>query len=1096
MKPSLLKITGLNSFSQTETIDFGKLTEKGLFGIFGPTGSGKSTVLDAITLALYGDVARKTKSYINSDCDKTNIYFEFFSGHGNHRKKYIIDRTIKRTKTGIQTANVTLEIFPKDSDLREEIIEKRSAVEKELIDNIVKLNFEDFIRTVVLPQGKFSEFLTLTGAERNNMLERILGLEEYGQSLTEKINLKKTQTNSELDKLQGERSRYSESSEEKIKELENIKVNILEEEEALKIEIHELQQDYTKYSAVFKLIEELNIHEINQKKFLDIEAEMIEKEKKFIMARDALHIAPSVDTLDQSIEERTKNTELMQTLDIELIESKQKLNDIEQAYMKAHDIKERDYEKLIEKKSKLDTVIELERDNFESGEILKKETSELVNLKQDINNNSSKLKETENEKVTLEKQIINLEDDIKKKSISSSYRKNLVEGLEIEKSFKQAEKELKEKSEDILEFEERIKNGNEKIIELKIVQDSITDELENKKESFIKLQQILVANELLFERLNSEIDSEKEKFAASRVAVNLKEGCACPVCGSIEHPDIVSDVDQTELNKKEKINKSLESDIRLLHLELALIQSLFKTNKMNLELDLDGIKKENIDVENPLEFKQISDKLKEALEDLNNKRIDLDKKESNYSGLLEKIKEDFKKTQTDYSELEKKLSILKIRYRDVKALLEVEDIKDQYQKVSELEETLEQLNEQLKEKRDKSKEITSFKDKLEKEIQQKQMSFEKLNSCVENRKVQIDKNKFEISKVTDGEDAARLKQSVDNQLNKIVSDEKELRDARENLKDNNTKLTENKLTSINAETKLKNEIDKLREKISLLLVEYKFDSIDIVRNSFLTRNELESLRNLLDKYRSEKDEIKSNITRIQSILKGDTITSDELDKLSTEKTEKETRQKIVLEEKGSLLEKLSEMKKNIERVNEIDKQLKKLEVRKDSLDEIGKMTKGKRFVEFVARNHLKYVARVATEKLKDITRGRFGLVLNSESAFEIVDNYNGGITRDASSLSGGETFLTSLALALALSTKIQLKGNTSMEFFFLDEGFGTLDVETLDTAMTALEKLYTDNLSVGIISHVEEIKNRVPIKLMVSPPVPGVRGSKVEIQRT
>ncbi len=104
--------------------------------------------------------------------------------------------------------------------------------------------------------------------------------------------------------------------------------------------------------------------------------------------------------------------------------------------------------------------------------------------------------------------------------------------------------------------------------------------------------------------------------------------------------------------------------------------------------------------------------------------------------------------------------------------------------------------------------------------------------------------------------------------------------------------------------------------------------------------------------------------------------------------------------------------------------------------------------------------------------------------------------RDCSSLSGGETFLTSLALALALSTKIQLKGDTSMEFFFLDEGFGTLDVETLDTAMTALENLHTENLSVGIISHVEEIKNRVPIKLMVSSPEPGVSGSKVKIVKT
>ena len=88
--------------------------------------------------------------------------------------------------------------------------------------------------------------------------------------------------------------------------------------------------------------------------------------------------------------------------------------------------------------------------------------------------------------------------------------------------------------------------------------------------------------------------------------------------------------------------------------------------------------------------------------------------------------------------------------------------------------------------------------------------------------------------------------------------------------------------------------------------------------------------------------------------------------------------------------------------------------------------------------------------------------------------------RSSDTLSGGETFLVSLALALALSSQIQLKGSAPLEFFFLDEGFGSLDSELLDTVMTSLEKLHSNNLSVGIISHVEELKSRVPMKLVVS----------------
>nr|WP_274601608.1 SbcC/MukB-like Walker B domain-containing protein [Clostridium rhizosphaerae] len=147
-------------------------------------------------------------------------------------------------------------------------------------------------------------------------------------------------------------------------------------------------------------------------------------------------------------------------------------------------------------------------------------------------------------------------------------------------------------------------------------------------------------------------------------------------------------------------------------------------------------------------------------------------------------------------------------------------------------------------------------------------------------------------------------------------------------------------------------------------------------------------------------------------------------------------------------------------------------------------------------NQLRYIALEASKRLKDITRGRYALELDSSGNFTMRDDFNGGVIRSTSTLSGGETFLTSLALALALSSQIQLKGSAPLEFFFLDEGFGTLDTELLEIVISSLERLHSDRLSVGIISHVEELKNRVPVKLIVEPALPGLGGSKIKIEYT
>jgi len=90
MKPVRLKIKGLNSYIEEQVIDFNRLTERGLFGIFGPTGSGKSTILDAIILALYGEIPRETKEFVNPEADSLYIYFEFSMKYGGERKNYVV----------------------------------------------------------------------------------------------------------------------------------------------------------------------------------------------------------------------------------------------------------------------------------------------------------------------------------------------------------------------------------------------------------------------------------------------------------------------------------------------------------------------------------------------------------------------------------------------------------------------------------------------------------------------------------------------------------------------------------------------------------------------------------------------------------------------------------------------------------------------------------------------------------------------------------------------------------------------------------------------------------------------------------------------
>lgn len=228
--------------------------------------------------------------------------------------------------------------------------------------------------------------------------------------------------------------------------------------------------------------------------------------------------------------------------------------------------------------------------------------------------------------------------------------------------------------------------------------------------------------------------------------------------------------------------------------------------------------------------------------------------------------------------------------------------------------------------------------------------------------------------------------------------------------------------------------------------------------------------------------------------------------------------KFSIDEYGEKLQKRQEIQKSVQELNKnlieiektienlsqnfenrciIEKDILNLTARASVFERLEKAVERRAFSEYIAYEFLNDIANQARKTLLELTNGKYDVVYkdsveSGKIGFYILDNGNGGIERAVSTLSGGETFLVSLSLALALSASIYAGSDRPMEFFFLDEGFGTLDAELVDTVLDSLEKLRNKNFSIGLISHLSEMKSRIDRKILVTPD-DGVSGSSVKV---
>lgn len=1177
MRPLKLKIAGLNSFVEEQIIDFEVLTEKGLFGIFGPTGSGKSTIIDAITLSMYGKIPRNSKDFINTQSTSMSLTYQFEIGVDGARKRYIVERNVKRdAKSG--GYKTTLARLREIGESGERVLaEKDREVQQKIVD-LIGLTAEDFTRSVVLPQGKFSEFLKLTGKERRDMLERIFGLEKYGSKLLVRIRDVKREKSNLLNEVNAKLSQHEGVTKEALEDLKKKFEILKEEEKTLKEQKDKLDKEREKLKGIWEKQQELNQF-LHKKEILDQQLKEIEdKKEKLKKAEKALSVKPYIDSLVETEKKLILNQKDVEKYSKELEEAEKLLEKVEKEYEASLKEKEEKIPLIIEKEERLKRAFKLRDEIKKINSEREKLVKEYKDLKKQIDGIEREIKALSDSIDIAKRQLGEKEKRINEIKVDSNKREKIFAAFEIQKEFERADKEKKEKekrilelkeligkqqkdiekidnllkrkekeiqevdnnikklemqkpptNEDLLDLQKSLERKRVEILELK-EKEKLKNEAENNLKEILKIKEeinneIKEIEEKLKNKNNSleEVKKDIEELVknnmAGELAEGLKEGVPCPVCGSIHHVRLAQKVEEDLIKEKQEIKANLEKDI------MDYQSKLFK-----LKGELSGIEvKEDM-------YKKEYDKLWDILKDINLLKLEeeLNKMESDFiqwkeklekwnkskeelETLIKKLKEEKASLDLEHTKLKeginKDISLLKefessleaisITYSELEGQLRISreelgisDFKEKVEEINQKEREIEELRNEIENFKNTIEELTNKKETLSNNLNALSIRKGQIEEIGKEKSKNLRERQQEFDSLSEGRDIEEYLKEIQYNKEKITKMESALKETLEKARKDKQNIESKKISALESRDLLNNMFREQSEKLENALLEKGFKDKKEALEYLLDSENIKKIEEEIKNFENEYVSVNKSIDRLMEILQGQKINEEEWNQLEEsikglEQVLNEKRKEIGATEKA-----ISDMQENLQKVEEFTKQKKELERVVDILNELDNLFQGNKFVDFIAARQLKYITFFASKRLKEISRGRYALEIDSDNNFVMRDDFNGGVRRSVDTLSGGETFLTSLSLALALSSHIQLKGRAPLEFFFLDEGFGSLDAELLDIVMTSLERLKKDKMVVGIISHVEELKNRVPVKLIVTPPAVSGEGSKVRIEYT
>ena len=1121
MKFLQLEILNLASLDKQggEVINFeeGALGESTIFSIVGPTGSGKSTLLDAICLALYnrapryprkkGDKNQNIEIFGEADANENNRLAPTDSRNiltrgkkegyskltflANNGSIYRAEWHVRFQRVRYENAKTSLyKITRNGEQLTEEIDDWNE------LPNIIGLDYDQFLRTVLIAQGSFANFLTAKENERYELLEKLIGCEETYTNIATEIKKAKDQAVDAYNQMAAS--------------VEAVKQNLLNDEELAQLqeEITLLEKAEKELDSQLKAISEnLQWYEENDKQTKQIaiyqaDMELAANAIKDIQAqiiRLQLHdeVQPAVNLLQeverqiQSIheqeEEILKSVAAMKSKEVGITESEHTLSYLKEVVNKAQEQLEKTLPVIAEARA-LKTKIEAAMPNLtEKKEALELAQKENLTAQRDVEENARNIQkwETETEKANLALKTTK-EEIAKQKQVLHEATQVAEQAWETEKN-KTAGQNIEELQNSKTVADRKLQDVKQAI---KVVAhlDAATAEKQKNEERILVLgkrnAEIDEAlGKLTIEALTQETQTLRnaytlmvsEKWEIHRA--NLTEGKPCPLCGSTTHPYHTD-------------NRQFEEATTELSQLLKTKEDLLKLQQKQ-EKDLSGERKQNDGEVQTLQKQQekLSGEIatyEEEWKVLIAQYPKIPKAEAELKSLLP-IYEDKAKEATG------KLSLFNKIQKEIERLTQLKDkaVKDEAAYESKASVILNNAQESTSTCATKLAEQKALTTNLISQEKNKKETYEKALQAWNNAKKEMEEWQAQYQQILNGEepDAAEQRltaakdeatKAADNQNENINKLKAELANSKGS---HQTMLSQNKTMKENLQAKEK-ELDLWIEEYNKQLEEKSIEPSLIDRNTI--REMLHSAEdwNAIRREKDEKEKAVASTTALyqsaekthqQHLEHQPAQTRDALLAIQQEYQERSQRNELI-----AANAKMQNHQEAVKQLGDKAEALKLVTQEKDDwtaiTDAIG--ADGKTLRKIAQCYTLSFLIAHANQEIRKFNN-RYELQQVKHSlGIRVIDHDRADDIRDTTSLSGGETFIVSLGLALGLSALSSR--NISFENLFIDEGFGTLDPDTLATVIDSLAMLQSSQgKKVGVISHTDTMSERITTQIRI-----------------